>query len=352
MSTLIKSPAELSAEQRAYLASARYKPTDSFAPREWIVQDLFAMGQMSIWIGPEKSRKSCFALFMAMSIAAGKEWYKFQIPRSRCVVYFSAEDPSDELDLRYKMFFSLFSPEEQKLIGENLILIKGREFFVSRGIDITSANTAFWSAFVENYRADVYFLDALEMFTDGESNNDLRDSLVSLRNFCGDKNGLEVLHHTRKREDRELPNPVRLKKVGPRLWSEKCLGGGAIKRIADTIVCQEYWETREKTGDAPNLGRVLDSETNLAAFGKAIEDVPCLDFRDGEDKFLFDLVTALSPTVRASLDKLKAARGPWESRNAAARATGLSRSQGNLHIRELERKGYLRPTPKGGVSLA
>lgn len=333
------------AEQRRYIAKARYRRSDVYKPRVWVVQDLLAIGWMNIWIGPEKSRKSTFALFMAMCIACGKPWFKFSIRRATSVVYFSAEDPSDELDLRYKKLLSLFSSEDQGLIETNLILIKGREMFVNRGIDITSDNPAFWASFIEEYPAEVYFLDALEMFTSGESNNELRESLVKLRNHCGSA-CLNVLHHTRKRDDRGIAQAVRLKNVGVRIWSDKCLGGGAIKRLADTIICQEYCEDRDKEG------RVLDAETNFAAFGKSIEDVPCMGFKDGEEKCVFELVTKLGPCAEMSFKKLRGLGGPWPSMNAAALATGMGRSQGNDHVREMVRKGHLLRSEEGQVQLA
>jgi hypothetical protein len=304
------------------------------------------MGTMNTWIGPEKSRKSCFALRQAMHIACGKDHDGFIVPNARTVVYLSAEDPSDELDLRYKSMLGQFSSQERALIEKNLTLIKGREMFVSKGLNIDAKNEAFWTAFAAEYPAEVYFLDALQMFHSGSNNDQMRDTLLKLRSYLGPKNCLVILHHTRKKDDREIGGrqPVWLRKVGVRAWSDKANGAGAFKRIADVIICQEFRQVRNADGE------VVDETTDFAAYGKMIEDIPLLTYED-DGSYSYRLVRELSTGVSASLDKLRKAGGPWASKNAAGHALGLSRSQGNVHIRELIRKGWLRGLEDGSVEL-
>lgn len=320
----------------AYIQAARYNSQQTYPARDWVVNDLFAMGMMNVWIGPEKSRKSSFALLLAMHLAAGKDFFGFVIPRPRTVVFFSAEDPSEELDLRYKGMLRQFSPQEQALIQQNLAVIKGREQFVNKGLYIGADGKEFWDEFVQQYPGAMYILDALQMFHSGNSNDEMRGTMLKLRHHCGPQNCLLILHHTRKREDREIGarTPVLLRNVGARLWSDKALGAGAFKRLADTIICQEWVQQRD--GD-----QVTDEWTDFAAFGKSIVDVPLLTFRD-VNNYSYSLVRDLNPAVHESLEKLKNAGGPWPSKNAAAKVLGISRTQANLHVRELLRKGWLR----------
>lgn len=329
------------------IQSARYDSKQTHHAREWVMTNLLALGTMNVWIGPEKSRKSCFALLRAMHIACGKDHDNFTVLKPRTVVFFSAEDPSEELDIRYKAMLAQFSATEQSLIQQNLAVIKGRELFVNKGINIEARNREFWEEFARQYPAEVYFLDALEMFHSGNNNDQMRDTLLKLRSRLGAKNCLVILHHTRKKEDKEIgaKEPVWLRRVGVRAWSDKALGAGALKRLADVIMCQEFRQVRDKDGE------VLEESTDFASYGKIIEDIPLLTYEDDTTPFSYRLIRKLSAAVNASLDTLRKAGGPWSSKNAAATATGLSRSQGNVHVRELLCKGYLREKQSGEIQI-
>jgi len=328
------------------LKAACYKSDQTYAPREWVIKNLVGLQMLNVWIGPEKSRKSSFAMRFFMHVACGNSFDGFSVPRPRGVVYLSAEDPGIDLDVRYRAMLEEFTPSEQALIEKNFQLIKGRDEFISKGINIEHTNREFWRELPKMYPAEVYVLDALEMFCSGRTNESMRDALISLRNYCGPNNCLVILHHTRKRSEYETTKhkPILLRNIGVRVWSDKCLGAGAIKRIADTIMCQEYWE--EKDTD----GFIVDASTDLAAFGKSIEDIPLLTFKD-EGVYRYKLVRDLGTGASESLRTLREARGPWPSRNAAAKTLKLSRSQANLHVRELLQKGWLHANDDGSISL-
>jgi hypothetical protein len=338
----------LTAEDYArYIQGARYNSQQTYRPREWVVLGLLALATMAVWIGPEKSRKSCFALLRAMHIACGKDYDNFAVPQARPVVFFSAEDPSEELHLRYNEMLHQFSSAEQGLIQQNLALIKGRGMFVDKGLNIQASNSEFWEEFARQYPAEVYFLDALEMFHSGSNNDQMRDTLIRLRHYLGPKNCLTILHHTRKKDDREIggKKPVWLRKVGVRSWSDKALGAGAFKRLADVIIARKFRQVLDANGV------VQEESTDFAAYGKIIDDVPLLAYEDGFTPFSYSLVRKLSVALANSLQKLQNLGGPWVSKNAAAAATGLSRSQGNVHIRELLWKGYLRENQNSQIEL-
>jgi len=335
-------------DYKRQIKAARYNSQQTYLARQWVAEDLLAMGTMNGWIGPEKSRKSCFGLRLAMHIACGKDYDGFTVPKTRTVVFLSAEDPSEELAVRHRALLAQFSPGEQALIQQNLALIKGRELFVNKGMNIEAGNKQFWEEFARQYPAGVYFLDALEMFHSGNNNDQMRNTLGKLRIYLGSKNCLVILHHTRKREDKEIAaqHPLWLRKVGVRAWSDKVNGAGAFKRLADVIICQEFRQVRNADGE------VVEESTDFAAFGKIIEDVPLLTYEDEALPFSYRLVRDLSPAVSASLNKLRKTGGPWPSKNAAATATGLSRSYGNIHVRELLRKGWLREEQNGEIAVA
>jgi hypothetical protein len=185
------------------------------------------------------------------------------------------------------------------------------------------------------------------MFHSGSNNDQMRDTLIRLRHYLGPKNCLTILHHTRKKDDREIgaKEPVWLRKVGVRAWSDKALGAGAIKRLADVIICQEFRQVLDKNGV------VQEESTDFAAYGKIIEDVPLLTYEDGATPFSYSLVRNLTFALYTSLLKLQNLEGPWVSKNAAATATGLSRSQGNVHVREPLWKGYLRENQNSQIEL-
>lgn len=339
---------QLQAKETRKIRGARYSSAETYAPREWVLEGLAALRMMVGIVGPEKSQKSVLALRLTMHIACGKDFFGFRVPKPRRVVYLDAENPSEEIDLRYKAMLRPFSPQEQPLIEKNLVIVKGREL-INRGQSIEVDNPFFWKAFVTEYPGEVYVLDALQMFHSANliSNTAIKDVLLKLRAYCGPDNCLIIVHHTRKKEDREITrrNPVRLREIGVRIWSDRCLGAGVFKRLVDVIVCVEMAEERNSNGE------VVDATIDVAAFGRVIDDSPLLRFRS-DDEFWHELVRELSPSVSASLDKLKAARGPWPSKNAAAKVLDLSRAQGNRHVNELVRKSYLRVDEEGQVRLA
>ncbi len=330
------------------VAGARYSPQQTYAARVWVVEDVFALGTMNGWLGPEKAHKSLLALLLAMHIASGKDFFGLPVPKARAVTYLDAENPPEEINLRYQAMLAQFSPQEKTLIGQNLAIVKGRDL-INQGVDLDVNNSRFWKWFAASYPAEVYFLDALQMFHSKNeiSNRDLKEVLLKLRAYCNPSACLIVLHHTRKREDREInrKKPVLLRRIGARIWSDKCLGAGVFKRLSDVIVCQERVEDRD--------GEEVTGETiDLAAFGRIIQDIPLLQLKP-DDGYSYTLVRRLGNHVKEALDKLVAAGGPWQSKNAAANALlPVSRTQANAHVRELIRKGYLNEGKDGDVSLA
>ena len=328
------------------VAGARYSPQQTYAARVWVVEALFALGTMNGWLGPEKAHKSVLALLLATCIACGKDFFGLHIPKARTVTYLDAENPFDEIDLRYQAMLAQFLQQERALIAQNLAIVKGREL-INRGADLDVNNAPFWQSFAANYPAEVYVLDALQMFhcRNDISNRDIKEVLLKLRAYCGPSACLIILHHTRKREDIEInrTRPVLLRRIGARIWSDKCLGAGVFKRLSDVIVCQERVEDRN--------GEEVTGETiDLAAFGRIIQDISLLQLVPDEN-YSYTLVRTLTLSVKDSLDKLVAAGGPWQSKNAAAKVLPLSRSQANAHVRELIRKGYLRQEEDGSVCL-
>jgi AAA domain len=328
------------------VAAARYNSNQKYAAREWVVEDVFALATMNGWLGPEKAHKSMLALLLAMHIASGKDFFGLHIPRARTVTYLDAENPGDEIDLRYQAMLLHFTPQEGSAIGQNLAIVMGREL-IDQGVNIEIDNGAFWKSFAATYPAEVYFLDALQMFHSRNdiSNRDIKNVLLKLRGYCGPSSCLVILHHTRKREDIEInrKRPVLLRRIGARIWSDKCLGAGVFKRLSDVIVCQERVEDRK--------GEEVTGETiDVGFFGRIIQDIPLIQLVPNQG-YSYTLVKTLAASVKGSLDKLVAAGGPWHSKNAAAKALPLSRSQANAHVRELIRKGYLSEGAGGSVSV-
>ncbi len=332
------------------LDRARYNSQDTYPKRGWVVEGIAALKALIMWAGPEKSWKSILALSLAMCIACGRTFYYFRIPKPRKVVYFDAEDPSEDIDARYKAKFAQFSPQQQALIEQNLTIVKGREL-VNAGVNIDASSKEFWQDFRRKYPAEVYILDALQMFysASSPSNEALKRTLLDLRSHCGPENCPIVLHHTRKREDREInrKEPVRMRLVGPRIWSDKLLGGGVLKRLPDYILCQELAEERNERGE------VTDATVDFSGFGRIGEDLPVLRFREGAGDYTLRLVQDLSPELEESLLDLRAASGPWQSKNAAAKALmpRLSRSQANRQVNVMILTGHLGRRQNGEVYL-
>ncbi len=340
-----------STEARQY-ARLAYDPHQTYAQREWVADGLLARRSMHLWIGPEKQLKSMLALLLAMCIACGKAFFGFHVHKARRVVYFDAENPTEEIDLRYKGLLSRFTPEEQALIEQNLVIIRGRDQTYQETTDIEVSNTSFWEGLIRNYPAEVYILDALQTLHSANeiSNREMKNVVLKLRRYCGSESCLIILHHTRKRDDAEIArnrkNAPTLRRLGARRWSEKCLGAGALKRLVEVIICQELLEERD-----PDTDELTEWTVDFQAFGRIIPDTPLLQFKpDGE--YGFALVRALYGTKPYSLEKLREARGPWPSKNAAAKVLGLSRSQANIHIQELIQKQWLYVAPDGSVHLA
>jgi hypothetical protein len=119
-----------------------------------------------------------------------------------------------------------------------------------------------------------------------------------------------------------------------------------FKKFAEGIIAQERDEEKHEQGN------VLSWSIDFQAYGRPIEDTPVLRFvEDGVTKYSRTLWRELAPSTKESLAKLQRVRGPWKSKNEAARVLGISRSQGNLHISELISKMYLTVSENEGVAL-
>lgn len=182
-----------------------------------------------------------------------------------------------------------------------------------------------------------------------KSNELLKVAVMTIRQYLGYGKTVVLLHHTHKLADDKIgwrKNRTTSRNTGVRVWSDKVLGGGVFKRLADTIICQERQEKRDSSGE------VEEWTIDLQAYGRLGEDSPLLSFApDGERKYMRHLVRDLSKGARSLLDAMRIQRGPWKSRHEASKCMLCATTTAYIYLAELRAKGHITIANDGSVHL-
>ncbi len=296
-------------------------------------------GDLTIWLGREKHRKSNLILQFTIGAAVGRDFlgFKFVAGKPLRVVLIDFESKSGSLRQRYGGIIAAMNltESERQSLGSNLKIIEvrrirksGRQFpkFPHR----PNGDTAFWDGLVANNPADVYVIDPLRTLHTADENDSTIETLLSeiQRVFRGA--AVIAAHHMRKASDNA--NTLAQDMRG---WSEGARGSSAIKAHSDVIVLQER-SMNSKGEEVVHLGAFLKD-------GADIEPFPLME--TDHQSFCWEAVTAVPEYLRESHKALTEAKGPFKGKSKAAAElmtrANVRRATAYRHIDAMIRSGLL-----------
>jgi len=312
---------------------------------ENLYKGFFAKGDLVIWVGREKHRKTNLVLQSAMCAALGRDflWFRFAASKPQRVVFIDYESKSFSLWQRYQAICEemALTNDEKHRLKENLFILKVRQAYVaghpfpSFPVNKTGPENEeareFWQRLIERHPADLYVIDPLRCFHARDENDSLIVQLLTQIRQHFKKAAVIVTHHMRKLSGESQSVDLRR---DMRSWSDGIRGSSAFKAHADVVVCQERQMSAEE-----------DEVVYLGAFLKDGPDIEptALEESNGQS-FFWKVCPRVPDKLKRSFDVLKQAGGIFPKLTAAQQEltkAGGKRATAYRHIGELRKRGFL-----------
>ncbi len=319
------------------LSAYSFDPEADIPVDGWLFQGLFAVGDLGVWLGREKHRKSNMILQFAMCSALGRDFlgFKFVASKPLRVVLIDFESKSGSLKQRYDGIAAALgvSLSQSTLLRANLRIIEvrrirksGRSFPKFPHKTKQDDELKFWEELVATNPADVYIIDPLRTLHTADENDSSIETLMSEMHRVFGGAAVIAAHHMRKPSDNNCALSQDM-----RAWSEGARGSSAIKAHSDVIVLQE--RTEDSKGDeVVYLGAFLKD-------GADIEPFPLME--SDHQSFYWSVSTTVPDTLNASYMALTKAGGPFKDKAKAVGAlieyAGVSRATAYRKVEALLR---------------
>jgi KaiC/GvpD/RAD55 family RecA-like ATPase len=185
---------------------------------DFAIEPLMSMGALTQLQGKPKGGKSCFALLLALAIAAGVPVGRFTVRKARRVLFVSFEDSPRRLKRRILQYMG----------GLNVPVPDGLLVWDAPTIDLPRDERVVLRV-LKGCGAEVLVIDTLSYVHSAEENraDAMRPVMASIRRIARNGNvGILLIHHTRKSSHAgDVGGP-----------SDKGRGSSAIVAAADCIV--------------------------------------------------------------------------------------------------------------------
>jgi hypothetical protein len=324
-----------------------FNPTAPIPPEQPIYEGLLATGDLAIWLGREKHRKSCVLLQFAICAALGRPFlhFPFRLNQELKVVLLDYESKSQTLKLRYQAIVAAMelTEGEQATLSDHLQIIEMRKAFRNgwkfgrfpvkpeRGEkeEFREAENE-WVSFLQETAAGLYIIDPMRcMHAQAENDSTIEALLTRIHRIFGDAS-VVISHHLRKRDRGASPSL----KEDMRVWADEARGSSAITAHADVIVCQD---------------RIVEEgieKLHLGAYLRDGADIDPLVLRESElQSFLWRVDPDIPLELSLCLDELRKSAHGFPNRTAAAavlqQAGGTCRSTAFARVNELLNRGLL-----------
>jgi len=302
-----------------------FDPTAEIPPEQPIFEGLIAKGDLAVWLGREKHRKSNVLLQFAICAALGRPFLDFRFcpPEPLRVVVLDYESKSQTIKTRLAAITTAMrlSSSDRDLLNTNLRIVemrkalrRGKKFArfpvkPERGQDgkyeFQQAEED-WHDFVQECAADLYIIDPMRcMHSEAENDSGLETLITRIHQFFGDAS-VVISHHLRKRNRKTSDQPKLKDDI--RVWADEARGSGAINAHADAVIGQER---REEKGL-----ELLD----LGAFLRDGADINPIVLREtGHETFFWEVELDISTELLRCLDALEKAPEKFRERAAAVK---------------------------------
>ena len=191
------------AEIRPLFQSWEITDYASLPRRQWVYGTTYIRQFCSLTVAPGGLGKSTLVLTEAIAMATGRDLLGVQPVGRLKVVYFNAEDPLVELQLRVAAICIAFGIDQRELVGQ-LYLQSGREneIILAAGDPGEIIEAAFQriEGFLRFHAVDVLILDPLANMHEAEEDNRLFRRLGKRLSRLADAHNLaaKIVHHTKK----------------------------------------------------------------------------------------------------------------------------------------------------------
>jgi hypothetical protein len=337
-----------------------FDATARIPPEQPIYDGLLAKGDLAIWLGREKHRKSNVLLQFAICAALGRAFLHFRFcpEKPLKVVVLDYESKTQTIKRRYdaiRAAMGLDEAERQRL-DANLRIVEMRKAFrhgvefarfpvrTEKG-DADEGNPAEkeWRSFVRDMAADLYIIDPMRcMHAHAENDSAIEALLTRVHQLFGNA-AVVISHHLRKR-NRKKADQISLRD-DMRAWADEARGSGAITAHADVIVCQE---------------RIVESGLEKLDFGAYLRDgadIEPMALREcGSESFLWQVAPDIPLELTLCLEALQKSADEFPNRGAAVAilepVVGIGRSTAYSRLGELLNRGLLFTDAKGTLTIS
>ena len=332
-----------------------FNPAGFVPPEQPIYDGLLARGDLAIWLGREKHRKTNVLLQFAIGAALGRPFlhFPFRPDQPLKVVIMDYESKSQTIKIRHDAIIRAMglNEAENELLETNLRIIEIRKGFrnglkfprfpvrqVRAQVEEYVWAEEEWRSFISENRADIYIIDPMRcMHAQAENDSAIEALLNRVHEFFGSA-AVVISHHLRKRD--RNPGHQHSLKADMRVWADEARGSSAITAHADVIICQE---------------RVIEGAVEMLHLGAYLRDgadiEPIVLRESNFESFIWQVAHDIPLELTLCLEALRKSAGEFPSRTAAAgvlqQTVGTGRSTAYSRIAELINRGLL--TQSNGV---
>jgi len=315
-----------------------------------ILSGLLNEGELAVWLGREKHRKTNVILQAAICAAVGRPFLSFGVAAPIQVTIIDYETKAASLKRRYDAIVDALNltPEERDLATRNLHIVLVREMLRNGDqvpkfpAELSGEDFAWWQKLVAEHPAQLYIIDPMRSLHKGDENDSKIEGLLSNIRAVFGKGAVIVAHHLRKRSTKG-DDPKLIKDM--RAWSDLARGSSAIKAHADVIVCQELVNGKNDSDEVVYLG----------AFSKDAADIePLRLVETAHESFLW----CIEPKVPSHLAAAWRALGALGHRAfgkaeavSAMKLSGIKQATAYRHLGQLQAMGMVIER-EGGLILA
>ena len=171
--------------------------------RQWVYGHVYIRQFCSLTVAPGGLGKSTLVLTEAIAMATGRNLLGVEPGEPKRVIYFNAEDPLVELQLRVAAICLRFGIDQRELVGK-LFLQSGREneIILATGDpgELIEAAFARIEGFLKFHGVDVVILDPLANMHESEEDNRTYRKLGKRLSRMADAHNcaIHIVHHTKK----------------------------------------------------------------------------------------------------------------------------------------------------------
>lgn len=333
----------------AELSAFIFDPAADIDADQQLFEGLICQGDLTIWLGREKHRKSNLILQFVICAATGRNFlgFRFVARRPLRVVLIDFESKSGSLKQRYEGIITALDvcEDERTMLLKNLRILEVRKIRKSgrafpKFPHKAGADAKFWEDLVVQHPADLYVIDPLRTLHAADENDSSIETLLSEMQRVFRGAAVIAAHHMRKPND----NAGRLS-ADMRAWSEGARGSSAIKAHSDVIVLQER-SMDEKQNEVVHLGVFLKD-------GPDVEPMPLME--SDHQSFFWEMVPDVPEHLQPSYDALMDGAGRYKGKARAVaeivKSTHMSRATAYRHVDSLIRCNLLGGGEPGWLSV-